>query len=376
MRLDGCKKSESHALRHRILEDEFCKRRLGSIGTGGRTAVALRFDHHLIQFRDVILPLLKERGLPWAQVLNPDNIGANDDAVDTATVQSWVLSNGGEVWNHGGNHADAKGAAAIFDQVVGAKERLQDQFPRIVVDSWAPPGLPTGSYEGYFGKSTVESADTYAGQLIWGHHAAVAGYSPDNYYPLIRTMRTFLKHRVMDTAQFNHVQRWLDEIPPCFGMVLMVHPNVIGLNGYISEDTLVRVLNELVRRRDAGEIEVVSYSGLFVADAQSAPGRLSGSIAGKVSSSWTQILGRDVAALTAGVPHELCARVETAPSEPVTCTVIAKAPSGDVTSTRTVTLASGAGRASTVITPPSDSTEIVTTMSGTFSHTGIYYRPI
>lgn len=375
-RLDGGKGDASHALRHRILEDEFRKRRLGSVGTGGRRAVALRFDHHLIPFRDIILPLLKERGLPWAQMLNPDNMGTNDDAVDTSTVQSWALESGGEVWNHGGNHADAKGNSAIDDQVVGSKRRLQEQFRRLVIDSWAPPRLPDGSYDGYYGKTPVESADTFAGQLIWGHHAAVAGYAPDNYHPLTGQMRTFLKHRVMDTAQFYHVERWLNELPPRFGMVLMVHPNVVGTSGYISKDTLVRVLDELVRRRDAGQIEIVPYSGLFAADAGHAPHMLAGAEAGKVTSSWTQTLSSDVTALTAGAMHELSAWVKTTPGASVTCTVTIKSPSGGVTSTRKVALADGSGRVSTLVTAPVDATETTVTMIGAFTHTGIYYRPI
>ena len=376
VRVDGGKGDASHALRHRVLEDEFRKRRLGSVGTGGRRAIALRFDHHLIQFRDIILPLLKERGLPWSQMLNPDNMGTNNDAVATSTVQSWALSNGGEVWNHGGNHADAKGTAAINDQIVGSKKRLQAQFPRLVIDSWAPPGLPDGGYDGYFGKTPVESADTYAGQLIWGHHAAVAGYAPDNYLPLTGQMRTFLKHRVMDTAQFYHVERWLNDLPPRFGMALMLHPNVIGRSGYISKDTLVRVLDELVRRRDAGQIEIVSYSGLFVADAGHAPHMLAGAETGSVTSSWTQTLSGDVTALTAGVTHELSAWVKTTPGASITCTVTVKAPSGDVTSTRKVTPAGGSGRVSTLVTVPVDATETTVTMTGNFTHTGIYYRPI
>lgn len=377
VRLDGGGKGDaSHALRHRILEDEFRKRRLGSIGTGGKKAVALRFDHHLIPFRDIILPLLKERGLPWAQVLNPDNMGKNNDAVSASTAQSWALANGGEVWNHGGNHADAKGNSAIDDQVVGSKQRLQAQFPRLIIDSWAPPGLPDGGYDGYFGKTPVESADTYAGQLIWGHHAAVAGYAADNYHPLDRRMRTFLKHRVMDNAKFYHVQLWLNDIPDMHGLVLMLHPNVVGQSKYITVDTLTRVLDELVRRRDAGEIEVVSYSGMFVADAGHAPQKMAGTTPGAVSTSWTQTLSGDAVALTAGVTHELSAWVKTTPGASITCAVTAKAPSGDVTSTRTVTPAGGAGRVSTLVTVPVDATEVTVTMAGAFAHTGIYYRPI
>ena len=374
-RLDEKPVIEPHAQRHRVLEDEFRKRRLGTVGTGGRKAVALRFDHHLIQFRETVLPLLKERGLPWAQILNPDNMGKNNDAVAAASVQAWALVNGGEIWNHGGNHADATGEKNIYDQVVGSKQRLQAQFPRMVIDSWAPPGLPDGGYDGYFGKTPVESADTYAAQIIWGHHAAVAGYAPDNYHPLDGRMRTFLKHRTIDTAKLYHVQRWLDDMPDGHGMALMLHPVYVDRDGYIDLATLTQILDELVKRRDAGELDIVSYSGLFIADAGRAPQRLAGAPAGEVKSTWKATIG-EPATITAGAVHELSAWVKTTPGETVSCTITAKTPVGDVVTSREFTLKDGVGRVSEILTPPVDTTEVTVSMTGNFTHTGIYYRPI
>lgn len=255
---------------HEDAKSRYFARRGGAFGTGGKPAVALRFDHHWDSFYATVLPLLKERGLPWAQVMNPDTVNnGKDDNVSVADMYQAMRDTGGEVWNHGGDHKDASTDTTIKDQIVGAKTRLETMFPALPVECWAPPGLGDGGYDGASPFKTVaQNSQTYAGQLITGHHAVVAGYAPGLYRNLRRDMQIGAPHYTMDKlTDKSTVVAALDAIQTeTAGLALMGHPNYVGQDGYISVQTLTDILDEVAKRRDAGEIEVVSYSSLWMAD--------------------------------------------------------------------------------------------------------------
>src|SRR5574338_1393777 len=88
----------------RLVED-WSRRRGGVKSTGGKGAVALRFDHGLTTMKSTIVPLLAARNLPFAVAMNPSNWAlAENSGATQADVQGWVTSDGCEIWNHGGNH--------------------------------------------------------------------------------------------------------------------------------------------------------------------------------------------------------------------------------------------------------------------------------
>lgn len=261
------------AFKHSDLLSRAKARRHGALGTGGLPVVALRFDHHLEPFRDKILPLLIERKLPFALALNPERTANTtvDDNVPWATIQSWCIQNGGEVWNHGGNHGDATTELQLVNQIVTSLASLETNLPALAIEGFAPPGLPDGQYMGASPFKTVaQNSGTYAGQLITGNHAFVAGYAQGVYRTLDGEGIIGAPHVTMDKTSLSSIVSALNAVESnAEGVALMLHPNYLDQTDYISTATFTAILDEIVARRDAGQLEVLSYSGLWLAESGS-----------------------------------------------------------------------------------------------------------
>lgn len=257
------------ALSHTDLLSRARTRRGGRIGTAGRGAIALRFDHHLDSFKTKILPLLQERNLPWTQVINPQNVGTGDDNMTWPEIQQMCLDSGGEVWNHGGDHANAMANAAIETQIVGALSTLETNLPALAIEGWAPPGIEAGGYGGAAPfATTTQNTRTFAGQLILENHAFVAGYAAGQYRILDPTVQPIgAPHVTIDQASPSSLTTALTAARDRkAGVAFMLHPNYLGESGYLSVANLIAFLDEIVRMRAADEIAVLSYAGLWVAD--------------------------------------------------------------------------------------------------------------
>jgi peptidoglycan/xylan/chitin deacetylase (PgdA/CDA1 family) len=260
------------AARRSVLVDAFTQRRGGRLGTNGVGAVALRFDHHLDSFVAKVLPLLQQYGLPFGQALNPQTVGTGDDNRTWAQIQSMCLDNGGEVWNHGGNHLNASGVTAITQQVVGSLDTLKANLPGMAVEGWMPPGLADGGYDGYSPMDTLERHyDTFAGRLILSTHAAVNGYIPGSYRGLDATNPIGRAHMTMDTANEATVKSWINGAKAVSaGLTLMLHPNYLDTTGYMTTADLGSVLAFLAAERDAGRLVILTPSGLQLAAEETA----------------------------------------------------------------------------------------------------------
>lgn len=262
---------EINPARHEDLLARFRQRRGGRIGTGGKAAVALRFDHHLNAFMTKVLPLLEEYHLPWAQAVNAERVGVYDTDSDVSFVelQDAALRTGGEVWNHGGNHEDATTEPALVQQIVGAKAALAVGLPGLAIEGWAPPGLPEGAYMGAALFRTVEeNTATTAGRLIWSNHALVAGYADGRYraldpsvQPIGATHATIEQHTPAEVAGILNAAAERSA-----GVALMLHPARLDEPGYMSTSQLAEAFADIAARRDAGTLMVLSYSGLWAAD--------------------------------------------------------------------------------------------------------------
>lgn len=258
------------AFKHVDLLSRAKARRHGIMGTSGLPVVSLRFDHHLEPFRDKILPLLIERKLPFCLALNPENTAntTKDDNVPWATIQAWCIQNGGEVINHGGNHGNATTKEQLRTQIVGSLASLETNLPALSIEGWAPPGLTDGQYMGASPFKTVaQNSETYAGQLITGNHAFVAGYAPGVYRTLAGNGTIGAPHVTMDKASLSNVVSALNAVQEnAEGVAFMLHPNYLDQPDYMTTATLVQILDEIAARRDAGQLEVLSYTSLWVAD--------------------------------------------------------------------------------------------------------------
>lgn len=259
------------AIRRDFLVNKFMHRRGGALGVSGKAVVALRFDHHLSFFRDKVLPLLVERELPWAQIINPDNIGSGNDQVSWSDIQTWALNHGGEVWNHGATHIDVTSPDELESHIVGALGTLSTNLPKLAVEGFAPIGMNPGGYDGFFPGNTAEQWQTKAGQLILANHAVASGDVAGMYRPLNGRPAIGLSHGFLDTATVSTIDGFLNSLRPRHGMALLLHPNFVDKDASsITTATLTHLLDELVRRRDAGEVEILTYSALYMADGESA----------------------------------------------------------------------------------------------------------
>lgn len=344
--------------RHGDLLSRARARRGGSIGLGGVSAVALRFDHHTGPWMAKVLPLLEARGLPWAQIVNPAKMGTGDDTMTYAQLQAAALRSGGEVWNHGGNHGDALYQGEAVREIPDALTNLQAGVPRLAVEGFAPPGLGAGAYMGASPfKTTEQNTGTYTGQLILRNHAFVAGYSEGTYRTLDPSIQQIgAPHITMDSASQSSIATALNALGSD-GVALMLHPNYLDEPGYMSTATLTAILDDIAARRDAGTLKVLSYSGLWLADAAS--NRRDDLMAGKAgyqTGTWSGALNLYRRENRAGSVREASCLVAGGTSVTFTLTIGAES----WTQTRPVPTGSGWRRVVAPFTIPADTTGTVT----------------
>ena len=85
--------------------------KLGVLGTGGRTPIAIRIDHQLDQFLAKVQPVLTARALPWGIGIVTKSVG-NPAALYEPTTTTWaqvksaVVQPGGELWAHSQTHSN------------------------------------------------------------------------------------------------------------------------------------------------------------------------------------------------------------------------------------------------------------------------------
>ena len=222
-------------------------RRGGSIGTGGKAVVMLRFDHWLVAFRDVVLPILEANQLPATLNVNYDNmnIAANGNgSIPWSTVQDWNQYKGIEIANHGSTHTDASTEAAIWHEVAEGQMNLENAMPRVAVDTWHEhgsaymaandilndPGLNLGR--------TIDSfTESWAGKLVMAYHAVVEGKCGGFFVPLTGNPVVGQSHYSIDQSTDVEAKGQVDNAKALGrGITLYIHPgllNTVLVNGSI-----------------------------------------------------------------------------------------------------------------------------------------------
>ena len=353
------------------------KRRGGVVGTGGKPAIALRFDHHLQQFGDKVLPLLKQYRLPWGQMINAGNIGKGNDTWTWSQLAAECHNSGGEVWNHALTHEDVNDELRADQAVTLGLSRLRENLPSLWVDSWAPPGQ--SNYLGFTNQSEPEKFyDTYPGKLVLAQHAFVRGSYPGPHHPLNGQNLIGQSHVTIDAQTSEWCQAAVRGARDTgSGLTMMLHSNYLDQSGYMTTSELDATLAYIAQLRDAGEIVVLSNAGILMADANT-PVRqtnmLSDSGAGTNTGTWSQSVTSRSYRVHLGVPHE--AEVWVKGSGQVALGVEVASPTNAVTAQHQVTLGGSAQRLSVLVTPPNDTTGITVSLTGDVQHTGIVYRPI
>lgn len=262
-------------VRRELLQQGLTARKGGRIGTNGKGVVALRFDDAPADFVNKILPLLRERNLPFTRVTTSDSIASTGEVVTDAKLlemQDYCIKSGGEVWNHGRDHLDASGELTIYDNVIGALDKLRLKMPRIPIDCFAPPGASETLYDGWLMKDLEAWANTYAGRLLTGHHAIVSGYFQNGYYrPLDGQLRDGQIHYSCDAyTSASSVTQVVDRARDWrVGVSLMWHGHNLDASGKQSLAVFTECLDYIAAERDAGNIEVLTLSGMATADVTS-----------------------------------------------------------------------------------------------------------
>lgn len=257
--------------RRELLRQGLSARKGGSIGTGGRGVIALRFDDAPAEFREKILPHLQRLALPFTRVSTSQSIGETPiDPAEFPLMQDYCLASGGEVWNHGKDHLDAA-EESLQDNIIGALDSLRESMPRLAIDCFAPPGGAAISYAGHMPSNGPENWATPAGALIMGHHALASGYLKETYYrPLDGLPRDGQIHYSVDKYTLPRVKMLVNRARDWkTGVVLMWHGHNIDQPGCMSLDDLVSSLEYVAAEREAGNILVLTVSGMAYADSGS-----------------------------------------------------------------------------------------------------------
>lgn len=256
--------------------DAFVRARGGSIGLGGVGAVAMRFDHNMANFRDIILPLLRARNLPWSLAVNTAQNHIDSPAnggVTWAQLQGWALNDGGEVIAHSHTHADSTSTAAITANVTDMLPVLSAGLPMLKVEVFTPPGTPGTNWLGFNVSDTPEHFTTKyaAAGAILNNFAVCTGHIPGLLRPLIGQLTNGEDHMSMDSyTSASTVTNLLAQAQQLgAGVQLMMHPIALSQEGGITTAVLTQLLDWIAAERDAGRLRVLSLSGMLVADAKS-----------------------------------------------------------------------------------------------------------
>ncbi|MDN4611959.1 polysaccharide deacetylase family protein [Arthrobacter burdickii] len=263
--------------RHAMLENELRLLHGGTIRTAGAAPVCMIFDHGLYNFKNIVLPLLRARGLASTLAINSRMYAAG--AANTfenrettfAEIDAWTVADKVEIANHGATHrAGTLTEAEAQDDIVNGLKELQAALPSKRILTWVQPAI---EYPGFNnGATTANWTDTESGKLIYQHHAAATG-----------TMRAVNQPQIPRDG--NIVQGaygvWLDAASSVAtiktqitaaatahrGIILRHHPKSIdGGSTLITTAELTDLLDFLKAEQDAGHIRVLTFGQWSIAD--------------------------------------------------------------------------------------------------------------
>lgn len=274
-----------------ILQRDFSRCKGGAIGTNGKAAVALRFDHWLNNFGNVVLPLLRARGIPsgvavYSRMLTPGDGYVDVDSTDFTwtDVQNWNIQDGVEIWSHSRSHVDTPAAydshspsnplgfAGLVDEIVGSKAELEAFMPNVKVQGWMQPGNGArGGYPfPYFDFDSTKLSSFYttdAGKLLRQTYAvAETDANGVGRRSLPSGPIHGMGHLSTDSQTLVNLKKAVDEVIDLkLGLEFQTHLNLDSA-GFNTTADFTELLDYLVLKRDAGLLEIVTPSGLYVAD--------------------------------------------------------------------------------------------------------------
>lgn len=365
-------------LQRAAIVDAALKRRGRRIGTGGKAAITLRFDHHLDQFNDKIVPILQQHRLPWSQMLNVGRFGTGNDNLTPTQIQNLCFNNGGEVWNHTYSHSNITSEAEADREITRGLEDLRIALPGLWIDNFV--GAGQADLMGMEGSNTPEKFyGTYPGRLVLAQHAFIQGHYPGTYHRLAGPNLIGAAHHTIDKLSWSSVSGIIrGAVNRGAGLILMLHPNYLDRPGYITTATLQQAFELIAQARDDGDAVVLTNTAMLMADsAHSDRWSLTsgaGAIPGTINGVWPEVISGRSAQTQYGVPHEATVTLTPSQSGPVRLRAHITHPGGvidqdhqlDGVTGQTVTLR-------VLVTPPRGTTRTEISLEATGQHDGIKY---
>lgn len=247
----------------------------GVIGTDGKGVVAIRFDDYQNLFGEKIYPLMVARGLPCSMSLISRFSTAQRWGMDTTwdEVRIWNR-NGVEIWSHGTDHKDysSKGYNGLYSEIVESKAEIEAQ--NIKVAGFALPGVaPRTKKLPYNGLTKPSDYNGTVGRLLMETYALTEAYA----YPWERILPTKIYHglnhyTVSDgLGSLTNAKKLINvAIKNKSGIELMCHAGSLGKPGHMTLSQFTTLLDYIKTQWDNGSIEVLTPSGLFFANPNTA----------------------------------------------------------------------------------------------------------
>ena len=257
----------SAGARHALLQQQAYMRR-GNLGVQGKAVVSIRFDHWLNDMFAKVLPLMRQYMMPGSICLNSDNMSLDqNNAVTWQQVTNMALYDGIEVWNHGADHLTHTDEAGILDVIIGGQQRLQAAVgPKLIVDGFMTNG---SSYYNDYNLGRGPSAFFgIAGQAIQYAHAFSDGKNSGFMQPLDGKIKLGASHMTVEGSPASSAIATIEEVKKHGrGITIYLHPGLIDQPTGMTLADFESLLQYLAAERDAGRIEILTVSGMGVADA-------------------------------------------------------------------------------------------------------------
>lgn len=236
------------------------------IRPAGKAALCIIFDHGTNNFKDIVLPALKARGLTATLALNSDMYNpaafryATDNKTTWAIIRGWALNDGIEIANHGRTHDDATSVAAIEREVIDGRKELEAALPGVPIDSWVQPGAAYGAFGS--GETLEAYYATDAGRIIIDGHAVISGGAPGplaynmDGHPSIGMKGTWLD---TEAGIASAKARISEAIANGQGTILRAHPELLNTSGRTTTGELMAFLDYVKGLVDSGKIMVTTF---------------------------------------------------------------------------------------------------------------------
>lgn len=263
--------------RHQILADDQATAVSAPVRTDGATPVALTWDDYPAATRDLVVPMLRARGIRatlaiCSRTMTPERAPyLGGEGITWPEVDAWVAEGIFEIANHSAHHMGATTDAELHDAIVTGLEELQALTPSGVVRTWVQPSVTYPDFEN--GLTLAAWTNTRAGQLILDHHAFATGLyrrapgvftDPRRGRPVQGTGRTWIDAGTSSAQALIESLQGTDH-----GVIIGAHANRLTMGtGYTTPAQLETFLDWLVTEQDAGRVRLLTLSEWAWADAR------------------------------------------------------------------------------------------------------------